>query len=48
MKVSYTKNGSKDTMKINTIPHSTVHIRINNIISFFTLIGWIDEMKKNV
>ena len=48
MKVSHAKNINKKTKRINTLPYGTIHLRINNVMLFFTLIGWIDEMKKNI
>ncbi|MFA5886200.1 MAG: hypothetical protein WC863_00275 [Patescibacteria group bacterium] len=30
----------------NKLPYGTIHLRINNVNSFFRLIGWIDSLKE--
>jgi len=44
-KTSYSIN-SKSKRKNNTLPHGTIHIRINNVELFHKIIGWIEGIKE--
>ena len=47
-KISNPTNDKGNTRKRkgNTLPHGTVHIRINDVKLFFRIIGWIEGIKK--
>jgi len=46
LRVSHVISKSSQSKVKNKLQHGTIHLRINNVVLFFRLIGWIDFLKK--
>jgi hypothetical protein len=46
LRVSHVISKSSQSKVKNKLKHGTIHLRINKVILFFRLIGWIDFLKK--